>query len=339
MSTTQAQRLLFAQGPRITVENYEIPAPSNHQVLVRVTRSQVSAGSEMNFLRGGPAAYGLKGDRDAAMSIGYMSVGRISAVGSAVTGYTVGQRVVTGSQHTSHWLVNTADPMAILEPVPDGVSDDVAGFAILGDVSLHCVRRAALQIDQSAAIFGLGLVGQMALQFARISGAHPLIAVDLSDARLAKAKASGATHVINAGRENAVQRIREITSGAGADAVFHCTNVAAILQSLLEAAADRGKIILAGSAPGTAQISLQEDLLRREISIIGSYERGLPAAHPYWPWSRPRNRRVCLRLMATGELRLEPLLTHRIAPAEAQGLFGEMLRGSDSWLGIVIRWD
>ena len=339
MSTTQAQRLLFAQGPRITVENYELPAPTGHQVLVRITRSHVSAGSEMNFLRGGPAAYGLKGDRDAAMPIGYMSVGRIAAVGPEVTGYSVGQRVVTGSPHTNYWLVDTADAQATLEVVPEGVSDDVAGFAVLGDVSLHCVRRAGLQIDQSAAIFGLGLVGQMVLQFARISGAYPLIAIDLSESRLAKARESGATHTINAGKENTVQRIREITGGAGADAVFHCTNVASILQTLLECTADRGKIVLAGSAPGTAQIGLQDDLLRREITLIGSYQRGLMAPHPYWPWSRPRNRRVCLRLMGTGELRIEPLLTHRIAPSEAEGLFASMLKGSDSWLGIVVKWD
>ena len=339
MSTTQAQRLLFAQGPRITVQDYAVPEPAGHQVLVRITRSHVSAVSEMNFLRGGPAAYGLKGDRDAAMPIGYMSVGRIAALGPEVTGYTVGQRVVTGSPHTSHWLVNTADPLATFETIPEGVSDDVAGFAVLGDVSLHCVRRAGLQIDQSAAVFGLGLVGQMVLQFARISGAYPLIAVDLSDTRLAKARQSGATHTINAGKENAVARIREITGGAGADAVFHCTNVASILQSLLECAADRGKVILGGSAPGTAQIGLQDDLLRREISLIGSYERGLTNASPYWPWSRSRNRKVCLRLMATGELRIEPLLTHRIAPSEAEGLFTTMLQGADSWLGIVVKWE
>jgi threonine dehydrogenase-like Zn-dependent dehydrogenase len=290
MSLTPAQRLLFASGPRITLEKYEIPAPGETQVLIRVA------------------------------------------------GFSAGQRVVCGSKHCSHWLADVGDPATVLEAVPDGVSDEAAGFSVLADVSLHCVRRARLQIDQSAAIFGMGLAGQMALQFARISGAFPLIAVDITVARLAKAKLGGATHTINASRENTTQRIREITQGAGADAVFHCTQVASILQSLLECAADRGTIILAGSAPGAAQIALQEDLLRREISIVGSYERGLPSAHPYWPWSRSRNRRACLRMMERGDLRIAPLITHRIKPAEAQGMFETMLAGNDSWLGIVIDW-
>ena len=58
MSSARGQRLLFAQGPRITMESFDLAAPTASQVRVRITRSQVSAGSEMNFIRGGPAAYG-----------------------------------------------------------------------------------------------------------------------------------------------------------------------------------------------------------------------------------------------------------------------------------------
>ena len=316
-----------------------MPEPGPRQVLVRVARSHVSAGSEMNFLRHGAAGYGLPPGTPDQVPIGYMAVGRIAALGSGVQGNSVGERVLTGGNHASHWLVDLDSPNAILERIPENVSDEAAGFAILGDVALHGVRRAGLQIESSAAVFGMGIVGQLTLQLARISGAYPLIAIDLFDSRLEKATQCGATHAINAGRDNAVQAIRAITGGAGADTIFHCTQVASILQSLLESAADRGKIILTGSAPGTAQIGLQSELLRHEITLIGNYEAGMNQAHPYWPWTRQRNRRACLRMLSAGSLKVDGLITHVVPFGDAQEIFEMMLRGSDNWLGVVFKWD
>ncbi|MEP7199228.1 MAG: zinc-binding dehydrogenase, partial [Chloroflexota bacterium] len=313
--------------------------PAANQLLVRVARSQVSAGSEMNFLRHGAAGYGLPPGSPSRMAIGYMTVGRIAAIGDGVTGYTVGERVVTGGTHASHHLVDLSNPNAPIERVPDNVSDDVAGFAALGDVALHGVRRASLQIDESVAVFGMGIVGQLTLQLARLSGAHPLIAVDLFDSRLDKAKQSGATHIVNASRDDPVQAIRAITHGVGAETVFHCTQVANILQSLLESAAERATIVLTGSPPGTATIGLQAELLRRELTIVGNYEVGLTQPHGYWPWTRGRNRRACLRLMSEGRLQLDHLITHVVPHTDAQEIFEMMLRGGEDWLGVVFKWD
>ena len=315
-----------------------MPEPGPHQVLVRVARTQVSAGSEMNFIRHGAAGYGLPADSPERVPIGYMAVGRVAALGAGVEGYTAGERVLSGGTHGSHWLVDLDNPNAYLEKVPEGVSDDAAGFAVLGDVALHGVRRAALQIDESVAVFGMGMVGQLTLQLARLSGAYPLIAVDIADARLEKARLSGATHVVNAARDDPARAIRAITGGAGAETIFHCTQVAGILQNLLEAAADRGTIVLTGSAPGTAQIGLQAELLRHELTIIGIYEAAMNQPHAYWPWTRRRNRRACLRLMNEKQLRMDQLITHVVPPEQAQAVFEMMLRGSEDWLGVVFAW-
>jgi threonine dehydrogenase-like Zn-dependent dehydrogenase len=290
----------------------------------------------MNFLRHGAQAYGFK-DSASRISIGYMAVGRVAQVGAEVVGFAIGDRVVTGGNHASHTLVDLSTP-TFIEKIPDGVSDEVAGFIALGDVALHGVRRASLQIDESVAVFGAGMVGQLTAQFARLSGAYPVVAVDLIDARLDKAKLSGATHLVNAGRDNAVQAIRALTGGAGAETVFHCTQIANILQQLLECAAERATLVLTGSPPGTATIRLQEELLRKEITIVGNYEAGLMQAHAYWPWTRQRNRRACLRLLSEGQLRLDHLITHVVPYTDAPEIFEMMLRGSDNWLGVVFKW-
>lgn len=332
-----SQRLMFSSAPPgVEVESHSVPAPGPRQILVRQSHTQVSAGSESNFLRHGPASYGLP-DTQVRANIGYMASGRIIEVGSGVTEFRVGQRVITTSPHASLSLVDVV-PGAAIDPIPEGVTDEVAGFAILGDVALHGVRRAALQIDQSVAVFGLGIVGQLVLQFAHLSGAYPRIAIDLLDERLELARASGATHVINATREDVVARVREITHGAGAEAVFHCAQAAAILQTTMECAANRGAVILTGSPPGHATIRLKEELLRKELRITGTYETGLLQPHVYWPWSRERNRRGCLRLMMEGKLPLEHLVTQRLSPAEAPAIYQRILTGASGWLGVVIRW-
>ncbi|MBI5878525.1 MAG: zinc-binding alcohol dehydrogenase [Chloroflexi bacterium] len=331
----KGERLLFSQGPLIERESFDVPAPGPGQVLVRNTHTHVSAGSEMNFLRHGPVAYGLKPGAS-RVSIGYMTVGSVEQVGPGVANFAPGDRVVTGGNHASHTLVDLNTP-AFLDKVPDGVPSEWAGFVALGDVALHGVRRASLQIDQSVAVFGMGMVGQLTAQFASLSGASPVIGVDLVDARLDKALKYGSTHVVNAGREDAVAAIRTLT-GAGAEAVFHCTQVAGILQSLMECAAERGILVLTGSPPGTATIRLQEELLRRELTIVGNYELGLMTPHAYWRWTRQRNRRACLRLMAEGRLNLGHLITHVAPYTDAQKMFEMLLRGSEDWLGVVFQW-
>ena len=332
-----AQRLMFsASPPRVELESFDVPQVNADQVLVRNTHTHVSAGSESNFLRFGPVSYGLPDSLPRA-NIGYMAVGRIVAVGCNVRGYAVGDRVATGTPHASHSLIEVT-PTAPIDRVPDQVTDEAAGFVALGDVALHAIRRAALQIDQSVAILGLGIVGQLVLQLARHSGAYPLIAVDLVDERLALATQSGATHTINAAREDVVQRVKAITSGTGAEAVFHCAQAADILQATMECAADRGSVVLTGSPPGTATIRLKEELLRKELTVTGTYESGLTQAHVYWRWTRQRNRQTCLRLMATGQLHVGHLVTHVVPVDQAPKLYEMVLGGSTGWLGIVFKW-
>lgn len=347
MSTgTKGKRLIVAPGPRVEIEEFNLPEPGPHQFLVRVTRSQISAGSEMNFVRHGARGYSSRpelntGAQEDGRPLGYMTVGIVEKVGPGVTAYAPGDRVLTSGNHGSYWLVDLQDQGTTIwyaEKLDDTIPDEQAGFAILGDVALHGVRRAALQIDESVAVFGAGIVGQLTIQLARISGAYPIIAVDLYESRLAKARENGATHLVNA-NDNPVTAIREITAGAGAETVFHCAAIPRILQTTMEAAADRGKVVLTGSAPGTAEIGLQVELLRHELTIIGIYETGLTAPHPYWPWTRQRNRRACLRLMKSGQLRVDNLISHVVPYTQAQQMYEMMARGGEDWMGIVLKWD
>jgi len=331
------QRLMFSSNPgSVSLETFDVPSVGTHQVLVRNSRTHVSAGSEMNFLRHGPVAYGLPAGTPRA-NIGYMTAGRIEVVGAEVEGFSVGDRVVTGGAHASHSLLDfRLSP--VVNIISDSVSDDHAGFAALGEVALHGVRRARTQIDQSVLVLGMGMVGQLVMQFARISGAYPLIAVDLVETRLQQAEQSGSTHLINASRQNVVNCVKEITQGRGADVVIQCSQVADILQQALECAADRGAVVLTGSPPGTASIRLQEEILRKEISLYGTYTKGLMNPHPYWGWTPHRNRQAFLRMLGSGQIDIAHLISHVVAVSDAPEMYAQMLSGTENWLGVVFDW-
>ena len=106
----------------------------------------------------------------------------------------------------------------------------------------------------------------------------------------------------------------------------------------LEAAAVRGKVVMTASTPGTAEIGLQVELLRHELTILGVYEIGIDRPHGYWPWTRLRNRRACLRLLESGQMRLDHLISHVVPHTEAEAMFRMMARGGDDWMGIVFTW-
>ena len=182
------------------------------------------------------------------------------------------------------------------------------------------------------------MVGQLVTAFCRLSGAYPIVAVDLDAARLRLSEISGATHTINASEEDAVEAVRELTDG-GARCVFHATRDPEVLVPCMEAAGQRAKVILVGSPPGTVEIGLQVELLRRELDIRGTYEQGLENnPHPYWPWTRQRNRKAVMRLIASGELQVDYLISHVAKPEEANALYGKIMVGTAGWMSIFFDW-
>ena len=209
--TRTACQIEFPSPSEVRIAETPIAAPAASQLLVETTRTLISAGTEQNLLEGDHRAAGLTEAPD-ALRPGYSWVGRVVEAGDQTTGFAAGDRVVASLQHVSLALIPPDDrPMTKLEipqVLPDEVSDDAATFVSLADVALHAVRRAAPSIGDAVAVFGVGVVGQLIVQFARMAGAYPVVAVDLDDRRLELAVESGASHTVNAGRDDAVEAIQ-----------------------------------------------------------------------------------------------------------------------------------
>jgi threonine dehydrogenase-like Zn-dependent dehydrogenase len=355
MSKMGKQLVVDASG-QVQVQEFPVPSPTSDQVLVRITTTQMSAGSELNAVRSR-----LAGRATGATQVGYTAIGRVEAVGSNVTtGVKIGDRVLCGANHCSHWLVTPGLAHApesipqqyMLEQAPDDLDDQETAFAVLGDIALHGVRLAQIQLGEAVAVHGLGVIGQLVAQLCRLQGAYPVIGVDLEPARQQLALELGASAVVHAGEEDPVERIRALTpkplrirntlpglpADAGADVQIHCTSHIGNYPTMLQAAADRGRIILIGAAQGSVEINCHE-LLRRELTVRGSYETGLMEPHPYWPWSRTRNHHVIWDLIRRGALQVQPLISHTAPYCQAPELYAKMAQGPEGWLSVFYSWE
>ena len=333
--------LSVVDGERVVVETFEVPEPGPGEVLVRISRTQVSAGSEKGRFRGAsrpdprtPLGYSIRPP-------GYTAAGRVQAVGPGVEGFEIGDRVFASGRHQSHLLVpmeaeGDAGTRKRVQRIEFDVTDEQACFSRLGDVALHSIRRAELQPDEAVAIFGQGVVGQLIAAFARISGAYPIIGVDLDDGRLELSKTSGATHTVNASKENAVEAVEAI-AGGGAECVFHANREAQVLADCVDAAGYGGKVILVGATRGPVSMYLNK-LLVREIDLRGSHMVS-DVEQRYWKWTTSRDRNAILRMIAQGDLSVDHLISHVVRPEEADDAYQRIVAGPQGWMGVFFAWD
>jgi len=332
----RGRQVVFPEQGRADIEEFDIPAPGPHQVLIRSEVSLISAGTELTaFLNG-------HGTDTYPVLPGYSNVGIVEESGTEVTAHKPGDRVLTLGNHASHCLVDLAPHQpqgpAYLQPIPAGVSAEDASFAVLGSVAMHGVRKAEPQLNQSAAVLGQGLVGQLLAQLLRVHGCAPVIGMDTLPLRLEKARQSGIPIVINTAERDLDAAVRDATQGVGVDLAFDATRNPATLPLLMHIAALSGKVIIVGSIPGTAEISLFDPLQTKELTIIGAWQPRSPiAGHAYFPWTQARNRLAFLELVRDGAVRVNHLITHRVTPGEAPRAY-EMIRDGTEWLGIVFQW-
>lgn len=330
---TIVPQIVFNPDGSVGIDDLRVPEPAASQVLVRSRKTQVSAGTERNTLE-------LR--RETSEPTGYTSVGVIEEIGSGVSRYSIGDRVVTITPHQGAALVDV-DQLTNMDGyvgmIPNDVSDSQATFAVLGDVALHGVRRAQPYLGESVAVFGQGLVGQLTTAFAVLAGADPVIAIDVLDERLEKARVSGATHTLNARDSDPIETIRDLTSG-GARVVFMAARDPLVMTASLKAAAPGGTVCLTGSPPGTVPLNLQDEILRHELNLIGNYQKDYPV-NPYhrFQWTRSANRSYILNMIARGRLKVDHLISHDVSYTKANEIYAMIAKGPEGWLGVLFDWN
>lgn len=324
---SSGRRVVVRPDGRIVTESFEITPPGPGQALVETVRTLISAGTELGT---------QEQDRTRDYIPGYSNTGRVLALGDGCEGYTVGDRVLSLGAHASHVTVST-EPRSLAR-LPEGVSFDDGAYGVLGSVSMHGVRKARLELGEFAAVTGMGLVGQLALQLAARSGCELLIAVDLSAVRLEIASHSGATHTIQAD-EDLRSRVAAITQDRGLDAAIEASGYPEILPVLFDMSRIGGRIMALGSIwHRKVEVDFM-DFHQKELTLVGCHQPKCPTtATPAWPWTQQYNRRQVLKMIARGELDVARLTTHRMPYTEAAEAYRLLRHERDQALGVLLTW-
>ncbi len=333
-------------GGRISVEEEPIPQPQPGQVQVEVKASLISPGTELGGVMGR-----RKNPSDGPpRAFGYGNAGVVIGQGEGCEDIAIGTRMACMgggyAQHATHACV----PRNMAVPVPEGVSFDHAAFSCLAATALNAIRRAEVQLGEHVAVVGVGPVGQLACQWARLSGCH-VMALDRLPMRLERAQKTGPHRTINIDEEDPVAVSRMFTRGYGVDAAIIAfggdgTEAFKTLVQMMKQAPDThrmGRIVIVGGAKIEHMFAAAlGNLDVRSAARTGpgyhdeAWEHGADYPPVFVPWTTTRNLEECLRFMDDGELVVEPLITHRAPIDEAPDACEDLIQRPNEALGVIL---
>ncbi|MBN2678465.1 MAG: bi-domain-containing oxidoreductase [Anaerolineaceae bacterium] len=280
------------------------------------------------------------------MALGYSSSGTVLEVGSGLKGFKVGDRVAcAGGGFAVHAEIANV-PQNLLAHLPSNVDFESAAFATLGAISMHGYRLADIQLGSSLAVIGLGLLGLLTLGIARASGCQA-VGIDIDPARVSFAKQLGHQVCL---RKQAEETTRFISHGRGVDAVLVCADTKSNDPLILAGsiARDRARVVAVGAVgfeiPRKSYYEKELVFLTSRSYGPGRYdqsyeENGVDYPVGYIRWTEGRNLEAFLELLASRQLDVHPLITHRFdiqAASQAYDLITN--KKKESYLGVLIKY-
>ena len=321
--------VVFPGDRKVELRDFPDPTPGPGEVVLEIKASGM-CGSDLKFYRasGGASSLGL-GKTSGPIIAGHEPCGVVAAVGAGVSerqakiGMRVMQHHYRGCGICEHcstgWMQLCVEgvaevygatghgaharymkcPARTLVPLPEELSFESGAAISCGTgTAWAALHRLGLQGDHTIAIFGQGPVGLSATQLAGALGAR-VIALDLSDERLARAKELGADVLINPkNTPDVVAAVKELTHGRGAHLCLEASSSPVARAQAVRCVRTWGKVCYVGEGD-TVTLEVSPDLLRRQVTLIGS-----------WTFSTV-GQAECARFIADRGIDVDRLFTHR----------------------------
>jgi S-(hydroxymethyl)glutathione dehydrogenase / alcohol dehydrogenase len=327
--------ILIEQRNPLVIDEVDIPRLRYGQVLVEVMVSRI-CGSQLGEIDG------VKGpDKYLPHLMGHEAGGVVREVGPSVTHVNQDDRVVLhwrpgagidagpteyqlGGRIINAGPITTFQQFTVisenrLTPIPKKVDFETA--ALLADTLTTgfgaATRESRIEIGEAAVVIGVGGIGLGTVLGVHLAGAHPLIAVDLFDHKLEKAKEFGATHTINSSSKDFAEEVLRIL-GCGADAIFDGTGNPDVLQKAWGVLSPQGRLVLIGVMTHDLQFSFNTLPLHFGKRIVGS-EGGHSRPHIDIP--------RYLRMIDDGRFDPSKMITHRCKLEEINSAICAMRAG------------
>ena len=360
----------MAKGGTVITEA-PTPQASHENLIINSRVSLISAGTERMLVGFGKASYlekarqqpdkvkmvlekvatdGLMTTIEAVQSklaqplpLGYCNVGVVAEVGRGVQAFKVGDRVVSNGPHADVVRV----PKNLCARIPDVVDDESASFVVVASIGLQGIRLAQPTLGEAFVVTGVGLIGLLTVQLLRAQGCR-VLAVDFDDGKLALARDYGAA-TCNPGKgEDPVAAGMAFSRGQGVDGVIITASTKSS-DPVIQAARmcrKRGRIVLVGV---TGLELNRADFYEKELSFQvscsygpGRYDSNYEDKGQDYPvgfvrWTEQRNFEAVLDLLASGQLDVKPLITHRFAFEDAPQAY-QTLTEDKTGLGILLQY-
>ncbi len=271
-------------------------------------------------------------------SLGYSGVGRVLETGKNITRVKAGDRVLThwGSTHSNYNFIREENLMKIEN---DTLPSEHAVFAVIAGFSLNGLRKTRLEIGESAAVIGMGILGVFALALCRIAGAAPVIAADLNEARRKLALDLGAHHAFDPMEADYIEKVKAVSRG-GVNAVVEVTGQSIAMKQALAFTAPFGRISLLGcTRVSDTGIDYYQEVHRPGIEIIGAHTNARPKqeTRPHsWTWKD--DARALMDFMSDGRLDMTRILSATYRPEDASVVYKALAEDPDFPVGAVFDW-
>ena len=365
------------QDGRLELQDVPLPTAPPGGILVRLTHSVISVGTEkmkveqarMNLLQkararpdqvrkvldtartlGWRAALEKVRNRlEIPSPLGYSAAGVVESVDLANNRFRVGDRVAIAGAECAFHAEYAAVPDMLATPVPEGVDNWQAAYTTIASISLQAVRQLQPTLGERVLVVGQGLVGLLVTAFLRASGVR-VMALDVAPARRALAQAMGAEKVVILGQQDLRHEVRAWTQGYGIDAAVLAASAAnnGPTEQALEVLRDRGRVVVVGKT----KVDLPwEYAFGKEIEVRfsrsygpGRYDPAYEWAGSDYPigyvrWTEQRNFQACLELMRTGDLNVGALTTRRAPFTQALQIYQHLMgEGGAAEAGVILEY-
>jgi 2-desacetyl-2-hydroxyethyl bacteriochlorophyllide A dehydrogenase len=347
-------RALVLEAPRtLRLRDEDAPGLAPRDVRVRSLLSGISHGTELNLYRGTSAFADRVFDRELRAfvrpdppqpaypaTLGYELVGTVAETGHAVDELRTGDLVHIGAPHRDEAVLDLdAAGAATYPPVrlPAGGPLERWLFVSVGAVALVAAHDARIKLGDHVAVIGLGAIGLLLVQMARMAGARRVTTVDPVPSRRELALALGADDALEpAGVGEAIKR----AAGRGVDAAVETSGATAGLQTAVAACGLGGTVVTVGFYQGGApELRLGEEWHHNRLDMVSSMGAwGAPhRAHP--AWDRPRVMRTVVDLIASGALRVDGLPVRHFPFEHAVDAYGWLDEHPNEAVKVALTYD
>ena len=314
----RTEALVFSAQHTCEVTSYDLPEELGRgEVLLRNRLGLISPGTELAIFNRTHRGFDVEGHwARYPYYPGYCSVADVLAVGDRVTAIAPGDRVVHQGNHATH----TRQPATAVIPIGADLADERAVFLKMLGIALTPHLLSPLRFGEATVVLGLGMVGNLASQLCREAGAFPLASVDPLASRVEIARACGLDGATSARGDRTGSYMIEAVGSAGA------------FTDALAAVEPDGRVIVLSSPRERVEIDPYFDIHHRGVQLVGAHE-----------WRRSREQRAphdpfLEHLLVSGRVQVEPMVTHRVAFADAQSAYEGLRDHPEAWLGAVLEY-